>query len=466
MVSQEKLQSILNSYNIPATVIGEKRTARIVTFKVKLKPGQRVLVLNRYKSEIAIELGANNIVIKPLPDDHCYGIEVQLEKAAAVKIGNLLKSSEFKYASSPLSFVVGIDTFGDTIIGDLKEMPHMLVAGTTGSGKSVFLNSIILSLIHRNSPADLEMIMIDPKMVELSIYDDIPHLVVPIITESEKAVRALDYVCRLMDVRYKMFKANAEAQSVRMGHKVRIVNIDDFNKVFPHDKMSHMVVIVDEFADLMMSFSKGKKRGGKNFSSKEDGADTTELENYLKRFGQLARAAGIHLILATQDPRVDVVTGLIKANLPSRIAFKVASGTNSRIVLDRVGAENLLGRGDMLYQPSVDIEGKPNPLRVQGAFVSGEETERAVSHIIGNYGKAVYDDEVLRFIENKEPTYNGWTKADAEIMGLCSLLPNGQECWEDYLKKGYIDPTVWKNKEKPRWVNLVSKNGKVPGTIK
>ena len=306
----------------------------------------------------------------PIPGKSAIGIEVPNKKQTPVFLREVLDSKEFQESTKKISFALGKDITGTCIVGDLSEMPHMLIAGATGSGKSVCINSLIVSLLYKYSPDDIKLLMIDPKVVELSVYNGIPHLLIPVVTEPKKAAGALNWAVNEMDKRYELFT------------KYKVKNIKSYNqqveKGFISEKLPYIVLIVDELADLMMTCP-------------------NDVEDYICRLAQKARAAGIHLIIATQRPSVDVITGVIKANIPSRISFAVSSGIDSRTILDQTGAEKLLGRGDMLYSPM----GSNKPLRIQGAFISEEEVENVVDFIKSSEDEVNYREEIIEHINNE-----------------------------------------------------------------
>ncbi len=279
---------------------------------------------------------------------------------------DLLESSEFQQSKSRITVAVGKDIAGKTVVADIAKMPHLLVAGSTGSGKSVCINTMIMSIIYKADPEDVKLIMVDPKVVELSIYNGIPHLMIPVVTDPKKAAGALNWAVAEMMKRYDLFAKYNVRDLKGFNEKVENLEEEDAPK-----KMPQLVIIVDELADLMMVAPK-------------------DVEGAICRLAQLARAAGIHLILATQRPSVNVITGLIKANMPSRIAFAVSSGVDSRTIIDMSGAEKLLGKGDMLFYPT----GVPKPMRVQGSFVSDKEVQKVVDYLIENHGNADYSNEL------------------------------------------------------------------------
>ena len=294
----------------------------------------------------------------------------------AVMLRDLLESDQFQNSKSNLTFAVGKDIGGKVVVSDIAKMPHLLVAGSTGSGKSVCINTIIMSLIYKADPEDVKLIMVDPKVVELNVYNGIPHLLIPVVTDPRKAAGALNWAVAEMMKRYQQF-AEYNVRDLK-GFNEKIAQLPDDGE--RPQKMAQIVIIVDELADLMMVAPK-------------------DVEGAICRLAQLARAAGLHLILATQRPSVNVITGLIKANMPSRIAFAVSSGVDSRTIIDMNGAEKLLGKGDMLFYPT----GFPKPVRVQGSFVSDKEVQSVVEYLIDNHGRASYSDELEEQMSGEIP---------------------------------------------------------------
>ena len=319
--------------------------------------------------DIALNLAAETIRIEaPIPGKQAVGIEVPNKEKEMVNLREVVESEEFENSKSKLSVALGKDVAGQIIIADIAKMPHALIAGATGSGKSVCINTIITSIIYKAKPSEVKLVMVDPKVVELSVYNGIPHLLIPVVTDPKKAAGALAWAVQEMDNRYNVF-AQKGVRDLK-GYNALI------EKENGQGKLPQIVIIIDELADLMMVAAK-------------------EVEDSICRLAQKARAAGMHLIIATQRPSVDVITGIIKANIPSRIAFSVSSQVDSRTILDQIGAEKLLGKGDMLYFPS----GAPKPTRIQGAFVSDDEVEKIVSFVKSN-GEAQYSEDILETIEN------------------------------------------------------------------
>lgn len=340
----------------------------ITRYEVSPKPGTKVSKIVNLSDDLALSLAARSIRIEaPVPGKSVIGIEVPNDKPQVVGLKEVITSEEFLNNPSSLAVGLGKEISGKPLIADLAKMPHLLVAGATGSGKSVCINTIITSLLYKSSPEEVKLLLIDPKVVELAHYNGIPHLLSPVVTDPKKASNALNWAVNEMNKRYQLFAENG------------VKDITGYNKKC-EDKMYKIVIIIDELADLMMACG-------------------NEVEDYICRLAQMARAAGMHLIIATQRPSVDVITGIIKANIPSRIAFAVSSQVDSRTILDQVGAEKLLGKGDMLFYPS----GAPKPVRVQGAFVSDEEVEKIVSFVKSN-GVATYNEDILETIENSNKT--------------------------------------------------------------
>ena len=350
-----KLQEILKTFGVNVTVTDISQGPAVTRYELQPEAGVRVNKIVGLADDIKMNLAASDIRIEaPIPGKAAVGIEVPNKENSAVALRDLFESPEYKNFSSKLAFAVGKDIAGKTVVADIAKMPHLLIAGATGSGKSVCINTIIMSLIYKAKPEEVQMIMIDPKIVELSVYNGIPHLMIPVVTDPKKAAAALNWAVAEMTNRYKKF-ADAGVRDLK-GYNRLAENSDDPDMTV----LPQIVVIVDELADLMM-------------------VSANEVEDAICRLTQLARAAGIHLIIATQRPSVDVITGLIKANMPSRVAFAVSSGVDSRTILDINGAEKLLGKGDMLFYP----QGYTKPARVQGAFVSDKEVQAVTDFLRG-----------------------------------------------------------------------------------
>jgi len=367
----ERLEDAFGSFGVNVTIANATRGPSVTRYEAELEAGVKLSKLTGLADDIALSLGAVGVRIAAMPNKiSTVGIEVPNKSISKVHLRDIIESREFAKASSKLTFAIGMDISGDPIVGDVQKLPHMLVAGTTGSGKSVCLNSIILSLLYKASPGDVRFIMIDPKMVELKVYNNIPHLLVPVVTDVKKAAGALQWATVEMMKRYTLF-SETNARDID-GYNAIVANSDDEN-VKPLPKV---VVIIDELADLMMTAAK-------------------EVEESICRIAQMGRASGIHLIIATQSPRADVITGLMKANIPSRISFKVSSSLESRIILDPgSNADKLVGHGDMLYAPT----GSSKPLRLQGTWVSDEEREKVIDFIMKS-GETQYSEEVMGEIE-------------------------------------------------------------------
>ena len=365
-----RLQKTLHSFGVSAKVENVSVGPAITRYELKPAEGVRVSKIANLADDIALNLAAETIRIEaPIPGKQAVGIEVPNKEKQMVPLREVIESDEFQNEEGKLSIALGKDIAGNAVIANIAKMPHVLIAGSTGSGKSVCINTIITSIIYHAKPSEVKMIMVDPKVVELSVYNEIPHLLIPVVTDPKKAAGALAWAVQEMDNRYSLFA------------KKGVRDLDGFNKAIENDKdygrLPQIVIIIDELADLMMVAAK-------------------EVEESICRLAQKARAAGMHLVIATQRPSVDVITGLIKANVPSRIAFAVSSQIDSRTILDQVGAEKLLGKGDMLFFPA----GAPKPTRVQGAFVSDDEVESIVEFVKAN-GVATYDTNIINSIEKE-----------------------------------------------------------------
>jgi S-DNA-T family DNA segregation ATPase FtsK/SpoIIIE len=356
----EIIKDTFNNFNIDVEMEGANVGPRVAQFTLKPPSGIKLSKIAALDKELSLNLAAQSIRIEaPIPGKRAVGVEVPNVKAATVRVGGILDDKEWKKLNEPLGFVIGRDIGGVPVVAALNRMPHLLIAGQTGSGKSVMINAVLTSLLFNNSPADLKLILVDPKQVELTPYNDIPHLLTPVITEPEKCISALKWAVSEMERRLKTFA----------GVKKR--NISEYNSLSDQDSMPYVVIVIDELADLMMAAAR-------------------DVEALIVRIAQKARAAGIHLVLATQRPSVDVITGLIKANVPARIAFTVASQVDSRTIIDGIGAEKLLGMGDMLFTNS-DM---PKPRRIQGAFITDDETQK-VTDFLRMQRPPQYDDEVV-----------------------------------------------------------------------
>ncbi len=369
-----KLQGTLESFGVKVKMGDVSCGPSVTRYELVPEQGVKVSSITRLADDIKLSLAASDIRIEaPIPGKAAVGIEVPNAKRNMVTLRELLESREFQSAKSNVSFAVGKDISGKTIVTDIAKMPHMLVAGATGSGKSVCINTLIMSIIYKADPNDVKFIMVDPKMVELTAYADIPHLMIPVVTDPKKASAALNWAVQEMTVRYNKF-AELGVRDIKSYNK-KIAGLK-YNEENTYEKMCQIVIIVDEFADLMM-------------------VAPGEVEDAVCRLAQLARAAGIHLVLATQRPSVNVITGLIKANIPSRIALSVSSAIDSRTIIDSAGAEKLLGNGDMLFAP----QDYPKPVRIQGAFVSDEERDDVVAFLKQQQSGPSYDEEITKHIE-------------------------------------------------------------------
>ena len=374
-----KLKNTLESFGVSVTITDYSRGPAVTRYELTPEVGVKVSKILSLQDDIKLSLAAADIRIEaPIPGKSAIGIEVPNKEKQMVGFRELMEYEGFKNAKSKLAFALGKDIGGQIIVGDVAKMPHVLIAGATGSGKSVCLSTIIMSILYKAKPEEVRFIMIDPKQVELTAYNGIPHMLIPVVTDAKKAAGALNWAVQEMEKRYKLFA------------RYNVRNLEGFNKKVDEENpdpedlskadlrfMPQIVVIVDELADLMM-------------------VAHGEVEEAIVRLSQLARAAGIHLVIATQRPSVDVITGLIKANVPSRIALSVSSGTDSRTILDMVGAEKLLGKGDMLYSPS----GMPKPLRVQGAYIDDDEIVSVTDFIKNQCGDAEYDESITQSIDS------------------------------------------------------------------
>lgn len=369
-----KLQETLRSFNVNVTMGAVTCGPTVTRYELLPEQGVRVNKITNLSDDLKLSMAATSIRIEaPIPGKAAVGIEVPNSTASPVYFRELLEGDAFKKAKSPITFAVGKDIAGKRIMTDIAKMPHLLIAGATGSGKSVCINTLIMSILYKADPSDVKLIMIDPKVVELSVYNGIPHLFCPVVTDPKEAAASLNWAVREMMERYNKFK-ELGVRNIS-GYNQKIKTVDDAEKA-GYTKMPSLVIIVDEFADLMMVASK-------------------EVEDAVCRLAQLARAAGIHLVLATQRPSVNVITGVIKANIPSRIAFSVSSAIDSRTILDKGGAEKLLGKGDMLFFPA----GYSEPVRVQGAFISDKEVSDVVSYLIEANEQPEYNHAVTEIIE-------------------------------------------------------------------
>ncbi len=368
----EILRKTLEEFKIEAEVTGIRKGPVITMFEILPAPGVKLSKITNLADNIALRLAASSVrIVAPIPGKHAVGIEVPNRERSIVSFHEMIDNEIFNKKNYEIPVILGKDIAGGAQIVDLINAPHLLIAGATGSGKSVCVNSLICSLLCRKTPEEVRLLLIDPKIVELKLYNDIPHLLTPVITEPKRAFQALQYCLYEMEQRYALL----DSLGVR---DIRSYNRKVKDRKLATRTIPYIVIIVDEFADLMASTGK-------------------ELESTLARLAAMSRAVGIHLVLATQRPSIDVITGLIKANIPSRIAFMVAGKTDSRIIIDTIGAEKLLGRGDMLFTSSWD----PNPTRIQGAFLSEEEVGNIAAHI-KTLGEPDYIDDEIFFDEDEE----------------------------------------------------------------
>lgn len=375
--TSNKLISILENFNVKAKLLQVTQGPAVTRYEIQPSSGVKLSKIVGLADDLALNLAVPTVLVAAVPGKAAVGIEVPNKETSSVSARELLESDEFKKSKSKLTVALGRDIGGRVVIGDIAKMPHVLIAGATGSGKSVCINTIITSLLYKASPDDVKLIMVDPKVVELGVYNGIPHLLIPVVTDPKKAAGALNWAVSEMMRRYDVFAKNY------------VKNLEGYNHLMEKngtEKLPQIVIIIDELADLMMVAAK-------------------EVEDYICRLAQLARAAGIHLIVATQRPTVDVITGLIKANIPSRIAFAVASQVDSRTIIDRGGADKLLGKGDMLYAP----QGSRSPIRVQGAFVSDDEIERLLDFLKAQNEDAHYSEDLEEHIERVSSGENGVT---------------------------------------------------------
>ncbi|MDD4376696.1 MAG: DNA translocase FtsK, partial [Eubacteriales bacterium] len=387
----QKLEQTLQNFKVDARVVQVTQGPAITRYEIQPNIGVKVNSIVRLADDIALNLEAKSIRIEaPIPGKAAVGIEVENDSINMVTLREIIGSKEFKNAKSKITFAVGKDIAGKAIVADLKSMPHLLIAGSTGSGKSVCINSIITSILYKANPDEVKLVLIDPKVVELGNYNGIPHLLIPVVTEPSKAAAALNWAVAEMTDRYKKF-ADQGVRDLESYNEYVIAN-DEADLVMPQ-----VVIIIDELADLMM-------------------AAPSQVEESICRLAQMARAAGMHLIVATQRPSVDIITGVIKANIPSRIAFAVSSQFDSRTILDMAGAEKLVGKGDMLFNPL----GMGKPIRVQGTFISDGEVHKVIEHVKSQIEEVEYASDVLNTMEKTASPTKGEDTDD--------LLPEAIEC--------------------------------------
>ncbi|MFT8347913.1 DNA translocase FtsK 4TM domain-containing protein [Clostridium saccharoperbutylacetonicum] len=390
-----KLEEILSNFGVDAKVTQVTKGPSVTRFELQPSPGVKVSKIVNLSDDIALGLAASGIRIEaPIPGKAAVGIEVPNGKQTPVFLREVLENDEFINSKKNLAFALGKDISGKCVVGDLCKMPHTLIAGATGSGKSVCINALIISLLYKYNPDEVKLLMVDPKVVELNVYNGIPHLLIPVVTDPKKAAAALNWAVNEMTNRYKLF-ADSGVRNMESYNEL-------YNKGAIEQKLPYIVIIVDELADLMM-------------------VCPNDVEDYIGRLAQMARAAGMHLVIATQRPSVDVITGVIKANIPSRISFAVSSQIDSRTILDGSGAEKLLGKGDMLYYPV----GESKPLRVQGCFISEEEVEQVVSFIKSEQGDINYEEEIIDHINNNSDSKTSDPNGkDEEVDELLSEVIN------------------------------------------
>ena len=368
--TSRKLEEVLASFNVKAKVINSTYGPTVTRYELQPETGVRVKAISNLADDIALHLAATAVRIENIPGKAAVGVEIPNKATSTVRLRGLIDNALFRDNKSRLFCSLGEDVAGSPVYLDIAKMPHLLVAGATGQGKSVCINSLIISLLYRNHPNDVKLILIDPKTVEFSDYKDIPHLLVPVINDPKNAAGTLNWACSEMEKRYRLIQ-EVGARDL-MGYNNAVANDPE------RELMPQIVIFIDEFADLMMTAP-------------------DDVETSVCRLAQKARAAGIHLVIGTQRPSVDVITGLIKANIPSRIALTTTSAVDSRTILDMTGAEKLLGKGDMLYYPV----GAMKPIRVQGAFVDGKGEVAAVTQFIKEAAQAQYDDAIMQQIEQE-----------------------------------------------------------------
>ncbi|NLC73446.1 MAG: DNA translocase FtsK [Ruminococcaceae bacterium] len=393
--NRERLENALMSFGVAANIVGVTRGPTITRYDLELEHGVKLTKLTNLSNDLALSLGVTGVRIAPIPNVFStVGIEVPNKIVNKVYLREIIESRAFSSAESTLTFAIGKNVGGESVVGNISKLPHLLIAGTTGSGKSVCINSMLLSLLYKSTPDEVRMIMIDPKMVELGIYNGIPHLLVPVVTDPKKAAGALQWAVVEMLKRYRAFS------------EIGVRNIAAYNSQMASDgeeTIPKVVIVVDELADLMLYAPK-------------------EVEESICRVAQMGRAAGMHLVIATQRPSADVITGLMKANIPSRIAFAVSSGLESRIILDSTGAEKLIGMGDMLFSPL----GGGKPARIQGSFVSDQERETVIE-FIKEQGEANYNSEVAAQIEEAFEEKTSEAEPAAVKSDYDELLPDAVE---------------------------------------
>lgn len=401
----KKLEETLMSFGVEARVIHVSKGPSVTRYELQPKAGVKVSRIVNLSDDIALALAARGVRIEaPIPGKAAVGIEIPNKETTAVYLREVIEDSKFQRSTSKISVALGKDISGEAIIGDLSKMPHVLIAGATGSGKSVCINSLIISILYKYDPEHVRLLMVDPKVVELNVYNGIPHLLIPVVTDPKKAAGALNWAVNEMTRRYQSFA------------EYGVRNIEGFNELTKKNKelksLPYIVIIVDELADLMM-------------------VSANEVEDYIARLAQMARAAGMHLVIATQRPSVDVITGVIKANIPSRISFAVSSAIDSRTILDSGGAEKLLGKGDMLYYPV----GEQKPKRIQGAFISEEEVEAIVSRIKVQKDQLLYDQEIMEHIEKGRSDQEDSEEGDELYQEAVQVVVENQQASTSFLQR-------------------------------
>jgi S-DNA-T family DNA segregation ATPase FtsK/SpoIIIE len=393
--SAKKLEDTLESFGVVAKVIQVIKGPTVTRYELQPNSGVKVSKIVNLSDDISLSLAATSVRIEaPIPGKSAVGIEIPNENTYPVYLREVIGSDEFQNSTLNVTFALGKDIGGNCIVSDLNKMPHMLIAGATGSGKSVCINTLLISLLYKYSPEDVKLLLIDPKMVELNVYNGIPHLLIPVVTQPKKAAGALHWAVTEMTRRYQLFADN-NARNIEGYNEL-------FNKGKVDEKLSWIIIVIDELADLMMVCA-------------------GEVEEYIGRLAQMARAAGMHLVIATQRPSVDVITGVIKANIPSRISFSVSSQIDSRTILDCSGAEKLLGKGDMLFLPV----GASKPLRIQGAFITEEEVEKIVEYIKIKEEAPKYEEKIMEQI-NKKADGNSDDEDELIEEAINSVLEAGQ----------------------------------------
>ncbi|GAA0176868.1 DNA translocase FtsK [Clostridium sediminicola] len=403
--SAKKLEETLLSFGVIAKVIQVTKGPSVTRYELQPNSGVKVSKIVNLSDDISLSLAAASVRIEaPIPGKSAIGIEIPNANNSPVYLREVLDSEEFKNSSNNITFALGKDIGGNCVVSDLNKMPHMLIAGATGSGKSVCINTLLISLLYKYSPDEVKLLLVDPKMVELNVYNGIPHLLIPVVTQPKKAAGALHWAVTEMTRRYQLFADN------------NVRNVEGYNELFNRKKVAEklpwIVIVIDELADLMM-------------------VCPGEVEEYIGRLAQMARAAGMHLVIATQRPSVDVITGVIKANIPSRISFAVSSQVDSRTILDSSGAEKLLGKGDMLFLPV----GASKPLRIQGAFISEEEVEKIVQHIKVKDENIKYEEKIIDQINQK--TNNNKSDEDELLEEAISVVVEAGQASTSYLQRKF-----------------------------